>query len=134
MPTDTKVFLDDARYLLAGRQDRFDLRAHQHAELVEGVEIERVAGGDTYDAVVAIDRDHAIAVNDLRGCTLEQFGINAHLAEVDQRDRELLAIDLQVVALVNDSQTSQTMLDALGRLAGGPSLLELCGCDDPSFE
>jgi hypothetical protein len=59
----------------------------------------------------------------------EQFAVDLDFGQLDERDGELLAVDVQVVALDDIAKAYEAVLDAFGGFAGRRRFLKLGGRD-----
>ena len=114
---DAVVGLDDLGNLLARREDGLDLQAREQPNLVEGVQVKRVVRRDADRAVVAVDGYHAVAVDELRRRLAKQLAVEPYFAQIDERDRKLFGVDVEVIAVVDVSEPYQAVLDPFGGLA-----------------
>ena len=79
----TEVFLDELRQLVGQRHDRNDARRQRRAQRVDGVQVERVAGGHNIRAFAATDRENAIAMDELQREVLQQRQVYPNVVQVD---------------------------------------------------
>jgi hypothetical protein len=135
LAADAEMRLDELLDVLLGRQGRLNLQARQQADLVEGVEVERVAGGHDQHAVVSLDRQDSLAVYEPRRQGAKGLQVDLHVGQVDHRRAELLAHDPQQVLLLDAVELDQRPIQAnalgLAKLHRGR---EMIGGDQPPFE
>ena len=90
-----QVGLDQLGDLVAAGQHGHDRLAGGQAQLVQRVEVERIAGGDHQSAVVLADGEEGLAVDELGRELLEQRKVHVRLGEVDVVQADLFAQSAQ---------------------------------------
>src|SRR5262249_12491632 len=89
--TDAEMSLDSLRDLLALRQNGLDCEASCGAELIERIQIERVAGRNPEGAVMALKREDRVAMDQFEWKAIEQAQIDLLLLEIDKRNPDLIS-------------------------------------------
>src|SRR4029079_15085996 len=77
--------------LSARREDRFDREAGRGAKLVERVKIKGIARGDTERAVLPLEREQRVAMDQLEWEAAEERQVDFLLLEIDKRDADFVA-------------------------------------------
>ena len=113
----TVELFDQAIDLGLGRQRHLDPPMRQHAQLVKGIQIVRIGGGHRERAVLLRDGNEAVAVHQFRRHDLEQFGVDGQRTQIDHRQGELLAHDLEHRFFLDEAHAHQHFLQ---RLVAGP--------------
>src|SRR5262249_9249241 len=93
---------------------RLHLEAGERLQLVEGVDVERVAGGDDESAVLAGERHHAAAVNELERHGLERIGLDGHLGQIDHFHAEFFGEGGEDVFFLGEASFNEDFVDRLG--------------------
>ena len=84
LAADAQVRLDALGDFLAAGQHGHDRQAGGHAQLVQRIEIERIAGGDDQRAVAPVDWKERLPMDEPWWKVFEQFQIDVGLDEVDE--------------------------------------------------
>ena len=92
---DPEVGLDEPGDLAGRGEHRHDVQAGERLQLVEGVGVERVAGGDDERPVVPGDGHEVLAVDELLRHGREHVRGDDRVRQVDQLQAELLGEDRQ---------------------------------------
>ena len=87
---DPEVLLDEPGDLPRRGQHRHDVQAGERLEFVQGVGVERVAGGDDQGAVVPGDGHQVLAVDELLRHGRQHVALDGGVRQVDQFQPELL--------------------------------------------
>ena len=87
---DTQVRLDPFGDLLPAGQHWHDRQPGGHAQLIQRIEIEGVAGGDDQRAVVAMHREKRFAMDEPRREVLEQLQIDFLIDQIDECQPDLV--------------------------------------------
>jgi hypothetical protein len=114
--------LDELVDLSLGGQDRLDRLTDDSLNLIEREDQIRIRCRDADAAAIAADGHDLVPVDQTAGHEGEHFLIDIGFAEVDQRDRELLAEDLEHIAFGHHAKAYQRVIDPLIR--GGHLFLD----------
>ena len=115
---DAEVRLDEPGDLARTGQHRLDLQAGQRLQLVEGVDVEGIAGGDDQGAVLARQRHEGAAMDQLERHRLERFRLDRHLGQIDQLHAELFGQGGEDVLLLGEALLDEELVERLGRSGG----------------
>ena len=86
-----QVGLDPLGDFRAAGQHGHDRQPGGRAELVQRIQIERIAGGHHQRAVGAADREEGLAVDEPQGEVVQQAQIDLRLGQVDELQADLFA-------------------------------------------
>ena len=81
---DAQVGLDLLGDLVAAGQHRHDGQPGGHAQFVQGIQVERIAGGDDQTAVVAANREEHLAMDETGGKVLQEAEVDFGVDQVDE--------------------------------------------------
>jgi hypothetical protein len=131
---DAQVSLDPlGDFFLAG-QDRDDCQARCHAELVQRVKIKGIARGDDQRAVVAMDREERLAVDEPRGKILQQLQIYLFVDQIDESQPDLVGQRLQRNLFRHESELHGGLVETHSVRLCATRLVELAAIKQPSAE
>ena len=122
---DAEVLLDEPGDLAVRGQHRHDVQAGERLQLVEGVHVERVAGGDDEGAAVPGDGHQVLAVDELLRHGREHVRGDLGVRQVDEFEAELLGQNRQEHVLADEPLVGENLvrrvagvgLDRVGRAA-----------------
>jgi hypothetical protein len=97
------------------RQHQLDGHTGQQTELIEGGQLEGIAGGDAQRTVLAPNRHASLLEHELRWQQLQHVLFDVDRVEVHNRQRELLADHLQHVGSGDEPQTHHHVVEPLAR-------------------
>ena len=121
---DAEVGLDEARDLARAGEDRLDVQAGEGLQLVEGVNVEGVAGGDDEGAVVARQRHEGAAVDELERHRLQRLRLDLHVGQIDEFHAELVGERGEDVLLLDEALLDDDLVEGLVGRGGGASVVE----------
>ena len=107
-----QVGLDPFGDFLAAGQHGNDGQAGGHAEFVQRIQVERIAGGHHKRAIGSADREEGLAMDELRGEVLQQAQIHLGFRQIDELQPDLLAQGPQGRFLGEESQLDRRLIEA----------------------
>ena len=96
-------------------QHRLNLQAGQHLQFVEGVDVERIAGGHDEGAVVARQRHEAAAMHELERHGLKRGRLDRNLREIDQLHAELFGEGGKNIVFLGEAAFDEQLMQGLTR-------------------
>ena len=104
---DAEMGLDEASDLLGAGEHRSYLQAGQGLQLVEGVNVKWIAGGDDQRAVFPRQRHEVVPVNEADGNGSKRLRLNRHARQVRQFQAELLGQQRQHVLFLRKAAVDE---------------------------
>ncbi len=126
-----QVRLDPLGNLLAAGQNGHHRQACGHAQLVQGVQVERIAGGDDEAAVVAADGEERFAMHEARREIFQKAEVDLGIDQVDELQPYLVGQCPQGRFLAEEAELHGRLIEPHAVSLGGPRLFELLGIQQP---
>ncbi len=134
LAADAEVRLDPLGDFFAAGKHRDDRQARRHAEFVQRIEIEGIAGGDDQRAVVAMDRKERLAVDEPRREILQQLQIDLFVNQIDEGQPYLVGQRLQRGLFGHKSELHGGLVEAHSVRLRPTGLVDLAAIEQPSAE
>ena len=112
---DAEMGLDEAGDLARTGQHRLDVQAGQRLQFVEGVDVERIAGGHDQGAVLPVERQEAAAMDQLGRQGPQRFRSDGHLGQIDQVQAEIIGQGRQECLLLGPAAFQEQGVQRPGR-------------------
>jgi hypothetical protein len=125
---------DLAGDLLALGENGLDRETGRGAELIQRIQVERVARGDAQSAVFALQRKQRVPVDQLERKTAEQGQIDVVLLEVDKWDAALIAQCLERSLLADQAEIDRGNVKSLCLGPVDAKLRKLLWRQQPAFD
>jgi hypothetical protein len=131
----TPVGPDELGDVALVRQHQLDRHAGEQAKLVEGRQLEGVAGRHPERAVLPLDGDAPLLEDQLGRQGPQDFRLHLDAVEVHDRHRELLADGLQHLAAADPPQPNEHLVEPLaGAVLLGDRVGQLLLGDEPPLQ